>query len=446
MAGTGAILSLKAIGKQDDYISSSNVQDSVWNFKSLKHTEFTLFYNSRPLYRNVSPDTNWPFGTTVKFTINPKTSGDILTNCYLKLTLPRGHNYCDQIGNALIGEYSFSVGETVIQTISGDWNVIHDELYASNTERFGKRFLVNGGSDFGTPPTSTNDIPLYIPLNFFFSRYKNMLPGNWNNNTLTGSETNTADTYHPYFLLCACTQQDVTVSITFNPVTFFSDSSAISLEKIQLVTEEATLSPEEIVYYNSKPQTIIYNTVQRQPLFDLTRNTNTYKDQLVSSLPVKCFHWFIRDKRYEDKNDNTHYLNRYNFSTNPVYDPYTESENQILSDAKVYINGTSQLAFLGPSQPPFTKTIGSNYYKYVVTNTHGFSAPYRNIYSYSFGLNPREPSPSGSLDFSVMESSKTYINGHVLEDATSNTYNVNTHFLGYVVLRYEKDFCNLLFM
>jgi len=459
MAGTGAILTLSAIGKQDEFLSTSNVQDSFWVWRTVKHTPFTLFYRSRPLFRNQSPDSNWPFGSTITFKINPKTSGDVLTNCYLKLTLPKGNNYCDQIGNALIKEYSFMVGEQNIQTVSGDWNVIHDELYASNTERFAKNFLINGGSPLGTVPPTSNDVNVYVPLNFFFSRYKTITPGNWKNNRTTGNETNSADTFKSYFLMCACTQQFLYVQITFNPITFFSDAGSISLEKIQLVTEEATLSDEEVAYYNSNPQTLVYNTVQRQPVFRLDRGEGVknsgsvtsgcpslYKDQLITNIPVKAFHWIIRDQRYEDVNDNTYYLNRYNFSSNPTATPYTEVYNQILSDARIFINGESQLGFFESLSPPFTNTTGANYFRFVVPSTHGYSSPNRNIYTYSFSLNPREPTPSGALNFNVVDSSKTYINGHVLDTATSNTYNVNTYYIGYTILKYENDFCTSLFM
>lgn len=459
MAGTGAILSLSAIGKQDEYLISSNVQNSFWTFRPVKHTPFTLFYKSRPLFRNQSPSSNWPFGTTLTFNINPKTAGHLLTNCYLKLTLPSGY-YCNQIGHALIKEYSFIVGDAVIQTITGDWNVIHDELYSTDNEQYAKRFLINGGKPDGVLPPTTSDIPLYIPLNFCFSRYRSRLPGNWYNNITTGSQTNNAEKFKSYFCTCACTQQQIYIKIEMNPITFFSNAATLSLEKVQLVTEEVTLSEEELFYHMNSPHMSIYNTVQRQPIFRLdkgqgVKNSTTgissgcpriYKDELVSNMPVKAFHWFIRDQRYENENDNTYYLNRYNFSRNPTANVQTEENFQILSDARIYVNGNSQLSFLDKSNPPFTKTTGSNYYKYVVANTYGYISPKRNIYTYSFTLNPREPSPSGSLDFSLMDSSKTYVNGHILDSATSNSYNINTHYLGYIILKYENGFCNLLFM
>lgn len=461
MAGTGAILTLSANGKQDEYLTS-NVEHSFWDFKNVKHTHFTLFYKSRPIHRNVSPVTKWPFGSTITFNINPKTAGDVLTNAYLKLTLPAlsgGYTYCGQIGNALIKEYSFRVDETVIQTIPGDWNIIHDEMYAELSEKYAKKFLLNGGENVGLLPPSNAELPVYIPLNFFFSRTKNILPGNWMNNISTGSETNSADTYHAFFLTCACTKQQIYVDVTFNPVTFFSNVTTISVEKVQLVTEEATLSPEEVVFYRTQRQTNIHNTVSKQPKLRVDKgqgviNSTTtpssgcddkYKDELVTNIPVKAFHWFLRDQRYEDANNSTYFLNRYNFSSNPTSSVTDENLYQILSDARLYINGQSQIGFLGKNDPPFVEETGANYYRYVIPSTHGFTTPNRNIYTYSFSLNPREPSPSGALDFSIMDSSKTYVNGHIKEVATSNTYNVTTLYIGYIFIKYENDFCSLIF-
>lgn len=463
MAGTGAILTLGANGKQDEYLTSSNLVNTFWDFESVKHTHFTLFYKSIPKHRNVPPDTNWPFGTTLSFNINPKTAGDVLINAYLKLTLPalpNGYAYCGQIGNALIKEYSFRINETIIQTIPGDWNIIHDELYAEISETRAKRFMLNGGERNDLLPPSNAELPIYVPLNFFFSRTKNIIPGNWMNNTSTGSETNSADTYHAFFLMCACTNQQIYVDVKFNPVTFFSNvTTSLSVEKVQLVTEEATLSPEEVIFYRSKKQRNIHNTVSRQPILRLDKGNgvvnsstsppsgchNKYKDELVTNIPVKAIHWFLRDQRYEDSEDPTHFLNRYNFSSNPASTVTDEYLYQILSDARVYINNQSQTNFFGKNVSPFVGTTGANYYKYVIASTHGFTTPHRNIYTYSFSINPREPSPSGSLDFSIVDSSKTYINGHIQEVATSNTYNVSTLYIGFTVLQYENGFCKLLF-
>lgn len=467
MAGTGAKIALKAVGKQETFLEDldQNFKNSLWNYKPVQHTHFTPFFKSRSLYRNSPESSNWPFGQTITFNINPKTSGDILLNCYLKLklpALPNGKTYCDQIGRAIIDKVSFRVGETVLQTTPTDWGIIHDEMYLDESDRYGARFLVNAGQAPDTLPTSgvsQKEVPLYIPLHLFFSRTSTILPGNWYNNDSTGSETNVADTFRPPFYTCACTNQQIYVEVTLNPITFFTNADNVFVDKIQLVTEEATLSPEEVSYYKNNKLSIIYNTVFRQPKYNLdysngvknstsplpTGCPHAYKDQLVTNLPVKAFHWFFRDQRYENTSDPTYFLNRFNFSSNPSSTASTEYLYEVLSDASIYTNGEKQLGFFESGGQPYTTTTGANYYKYVQSYIHGFTVPRRNIYNYSFSLNPREPSPSGSLDFSVMNSSKTFVEGRILETATSNSYNISTFFIGYMVIEYNNDSCGLLF-
>jgi len=470
MAGTGAKIAIKAIGKQETFLEDidkdRDFKNSLWTYKPVQHTHFTPFFKSISMHRNSPPETNWPFGETLVFNINPKTSGDVLLNCYLKLKLPAllpGNTYCDQIGRAIINKVSFRVGETVIQTTHTDWNIIHDEMYLDESTRYGTRFLVNGGQMPGTLPdsgASQTEISLYIPLQLFFSRTTTILPGNRYNNDSTGSETNSADTYSPPFYTCACADQHIYVEVTMNPVTFFTDTGSVSVEKIQLVTEEAALSPEEVSYYKNNKLSIIYNTVSRQPKYNLDRSSgvvnslsptlngcpSAYKDNLVTSLPVKAFHWFIRDKRYENASDPEYFKNRFNFSSNSTSNVSTEHLYEILSDASIYTNGEKQLDFFDGGGPPYTTTAGANYYKYVQSHIHGFTVPRRNIYNYSFSLNPRNPSPSGSMDFSGMTSSKTFVEGRILDTATSNSYNISTFFIGYMVVEYNNGSCGLLFI
>ena len=110
-----------------------------------------------------------------------------------------------------------------------------------------------------------------------------------------------------------------------------------------------------------------------------------------------------------------------------------------MRDAHIYIDGHKQLGFLGSSNT------GANYYKFVQTYNHGLSTPQRNIYTYSFSLNPKDPTPSGSLDFSILNSSKTLLTGDVLSNATSNAYNLHLYYVGYKVVGFDRGYANLLF-
>lgn len=436
MAGTGAILTLDAIGKQDTFLIGEDT--SYWKYKPKQHTNFTLFYKN---HVNIKKDNNpvWPFGETILFHINPKVSGDVMSNCFLKITLPPGE-YCNQVGNAIIKEYSFRIGNTVIQTIPGDWAIVHDELYASKEEQVAKRFLINGGQhDDGTVINSPSSIPLYIPLNFFFSRFNAK-----------------QHLFKPYFLTCACRHEQITISITFQPITYFSKShTQIDIPQISIITEEATLSPEEVSFYRKHKQNIIYNTVSRQPKLRLDKgdgvknsssivsgSNDTFKNHLVSNLPVKSFHWFVRDQKYELATNKTYFNNRFNFSSGLDIQPDEEFKHHIMNDARIFINGSEQLGFKHTN----TKVIGANYYKYIQTQTHKYTTPKRNIYTYSFALNPKEPNPTGSLNFSILDTSKTFLEGTMFKNTTSNSYNVNMFYLGYIILSYENDHCQLYFL
>ena len=458
-AGTGAVLSLYAIGRQDAFLSSSNIEESFWKYYTIQHTDFTLYYKSNQYLRpNGSEQTNWPFGETLNFDINSKTSGDVLANCFLKLTLPglvnpSTNTYCDQVGRAIIKEYSFRVGDQVIQTIPGDWDIIHDELYSENSEKKARKFLYNAGEDADNLPYSPNvgkDIPLYLPLQLFFSRQKNILPGNRLSSKGVSAELENPTTYTPYFLLCACENQQITFSVTFNPITFFSNVTSLSVPQVTLVTEEASLSKEERDFYRANKQTMVYNNVSRQPTLGIDNGAgNTgcplqFKNFLTNNLPVKCFHWFMRDQRYEDASSNTYFLQRYNFCSSETANVYEEYKHHIMTNATLYLNGNKQLDFF--TDRDNTDITGANYFKYAQSLIHRFSSPIRNIYSYSFAINPRNSTPTGSLNFSVMDSSKTLLTGNIKRSASSNSYNLNMMYLGYTVLKYENGFCQLSFL
>ena len=72
---TGAALCLSAIGGQDTYLLGG---DSLFNYKHKRHAEFRKFHRSFNVNKPSTPSTNWPFGQTVKITINPQNMGNFL--------------------------------------------------------------------------------------------------------------------------------------------------------------------------------------------------------------------------------------------------------------------------------------------------------------------------------------------------------------------------------
>lgn len=459
MAGTGATLSLNAIGLQDTLLTDlnpKNYKGSFFNYRPVQSTNATICYRSHK--KGTDGSDSWPFGQDVKFQLNPKNSGDLLANAFLKCTLPAltGNDaYCYQVGQAMIKEIKFIVDDTTLETIPGDWLFIHDELYATFTENYAMRFLSNDGHGRDVIPDASKPVNVYIPLPLLFSRTRSRLPGSWDYNVTTDIGDEADIQFKPYFYLCAATNQKVTIQVSMNPVTFFSNATtSVSLSEMSLITEEIVLTDEERHFYMNNRQVIISNTVTRQPILRLDKSEGvknskvaipsgsnpTFRNFLTVNTPVKAFHFFIRNQDFEISSDSTEFLNRYNFSTSFTNSNiFTETFNQSLSDAHLYINGNKQLGFMG------TSNTGSNYYKFVQPFQHNLRVPDRNIYTYSFALNPKDPNPTGSLDFSLLTSSKTTLNGDMRSGATSNAYNLHMYYLGYKVIGFDKGYSSLLF-
>ncbi len=427
--GTGSVLSLDAIGAQDRYL----LGDTQFFSKDVKrHTNFSKYQS---IYTTTATPgvTNWPFGETVLVTLKPQQMGDLLTNMYLKCTLPLLQDvvefnsvYCDQIGRAILNKATFRVDTQEIETIYSDWNIIRDEVYLSADQKGILKNLINGGQDTGQLPTSSKKagpIDLYLPLNFFFS-----------NNDST------------FFPTCAILQQQIVLSITFNPVSFFSNTRvtggtqySCSMPSFDIVCEQIVVSPEERLFYQTGKRRLLIETAKLQPTLQIPQNQTIIKNYLVPNIPVESFHWFIRRSEFEQPNGD--FLNRYNFGDTTSTDVNDQAAAPIMSDAIFFLNGSAQLGFMEDTD--HTSPQSSYYFKYLETNSASLSSPTRNIYTFSFALNPRKSPLTGAMDFKTMVADKTFINMSLLKGAT-NSYVMHMYYIGLVYLEFDKGFLTIL--
>lgn len=435
-AGTGAVLSTYAIGKQDTFLVSDKTDNSLFQYKPIQHTNFSKIFRSH-IKEQKNNGESWPFGQEIRFPINPQTSSDLLANAFLKCSLPEltdGSAYCGNIGHAMIDEIKFNINGVTIDRITGDWSIMHDELFFNTSDERTSSVIIGDEN-----PTS-GPISLFIPLHLFFCRFRSDL---FDRNYLTSDNF-----YRPYFYLCSCWNNDIEIVVKFKPVPFFSNASVQSdvyIEKLNMVTEEYLLTDEERNYYQTNKVETLIDIVEKNPTFNVNQNESNFKHNLVTSLPIKSFHWFLRNKDFEDDTNSENFLKRFNFSSNVnLTDPNLEQYSVIMSDAKIYINGSNQIGFQGSTLSE-SDTIGSSYYKYLQSFQHHFHAPDRNIYTYSFAIDPRNPEPTGAVNFSTLDSSKTLLNGAILSGAQSNTYSVNLYYLGYKLLKFENGFCQEMF-
>jgi hypothetical protein len=295
--GEAAKISLKAIGKQDTHLLSKDPEESFFNYKTKRHSEFRKYHRTRNVVNN-GTIAGWPFGQTVKVQFNPTNMGDLLSNMYLSITMPgiANGNYADQLGRHILKSITMFVDDLEVEKIHDDWGIIYDDLYLEISEKVANRFLVN--RNLGLDESSREEeyarssSNLVIPLHLFFSR------------KYASDEYSSNKPNRPYFPVCAIHRQKIEFELEFHQQTFFTNfTGTLSLQSFNIVTEEITVSPEERNYLFSERQTLITDIVKKHPTTVSDLGIDTIVNNLVPDIPVKCIHWFLRNTDFENEGD-----------------------------------------------------------------------------------------------------------------------------------------------
>jgi hypothetical protein len=167
------------------------------------------------------------------------------------------------------------------------------------------------------------------------------------------------------------------------------------------------------------------------PISDFVSDTeDTFTQSYSITLDTSVFR--VPDANFSDY----HYLqNRFNFSKNPDFDEEFTFFNPVMKNAKFFIQGVDL---------PNISSTTDGYYKYMVPYQKRLSRPVRNIYTYSFSINPINVNPSGSLDFSEIQSEKTKIELR-LDPGLTDSYTLYIYYTGYQTFKFEKGFMSLVY-
>ena len=442
--GEAAKISLKAIGKQDTYLLSNDPDESFFNYTTdRRHSDFRKYHRSRNVVKPGNAKPSWPFNETIKVQFNPTNMGDLLSNMYLSLTMPgiSDGNYADQLGRHILKSVTMFVDDIEVEKIHDDWGIIYDDLYLEVSEKVANRFLVNRNLGFDDAPTSTGvaqyDADLVIPIHFFFSR------------KFASDEYDTNKPNRPYFPVCSIFRQKIEFEFEFHRQTFFTNTTdTVTLPSFNVITEEITVNPDERKFLASERQTMITDLVRKHPVALSELNEDIIKNNLVPNIPVKCIHWFIRNTIFENEDDAEGsgsggeylYENRFNFSATLDFQGEDTTLYPVMKEASFYINGNKL--------PEVTKT-NHEYYKFLIPYQKRLSRPIRNIYTYSFSLNPVNVEPSGNLDFSQIQSEKTSIEVKLDTDSgidiSTETFSLNMYYTGYQTFVFDRGFMSIAY-
>jgi len=314
-----------------------------------------------------------------------------------------------------------------------------------------------GGTVSGTPgsggsgvvvlwySSTANVIPssdIITPLEFFFCRRHSV-----NNH---GRER----LRRPYFPLCAMWNQKLYVRFTFQPNVWWCNAPVGSKIDIYdpsttilptLITEEILLDDKERLYYMNTPLQYIVPRVQKESTLSFSGNNPQL--ELTASFPVQTVAWFFRNKNYENVSDGRYSDSRYaygyttQFIATGIQLQFPSGNSNfvdVISTAKITLNNVDILSTFQ----------GSLYYSFKQPLEHGLTIPSKNIYTYSFGLTPKEYNQGGYLNFSKLNSQTTYLSltfNPTYTTQITQGYNLYLFYYGYNLLQFQGGFATTPF-
>lgn len=336
---SGALLQLLAIGPEDVSLLTNEGSASFFQRQYKRHTAFaiqTLEIDMPPL--------DLVFGESFKVTIPRK--GDLISTLWLEVTMRKnGMTYFPIEG--LINSIQLYIGQQLIDTHTGEWFRIRNELFQDANDRDAYRRL----TDFADGESDGSIKTFWLPITFFFD----VLP----------------------LPLISLQMHNVEVMFSFNQTVEGIDPAY--KPQVKLWADYVFLSNEERLFFAQNNQILLIEQtkVEEDQVQISTTNQTTLKTRLYFRHPVKYMVW----------------------TTSPpnTFARFSTGVRGETSDATDPLYAASLMFDTHERVLPFR----ASYYNVVQPYTYLKSAPSSGIHMVCFAKDPRDRiNPSGSANFS----------------------------------------------
>jgi len=423
----GGLLQLVAYGAQDAYLSG-NPQITFWKGLYKRHTNFAM----EPFRINLTGQPNW--GIKQSATIGRH--ADLLYSTYVEVVLPETVStgttanrwnwlsgaVSNRLGYGMIKYAELEIGGQLIDRLYGEWLYLWDTLTMDTDTRAKLLTMVgNGGSGTSVGPSTCGGQGrpirpnvLYIPLYFFYTRN----PG-------------------AALPLIALQYHEVKININWNTQDFFTYNPSTDAPATITVPGPAQASIYiDYIYLDVEErrrmaqQSHEYLIEQTQFNEDKGITSAQNRIDLTFNHPVKELVWVTQ----QDWKTNCKITPR---STNYLQ-PFVYDD--IIYQAKLQINGQDRM----------DDRYGS-YFSTTQLYQHHTGTTASGVYAYSFCLRPEEHQPSGTCNFSRIDTATLImsvndtVSGLVIDDATDKAYNVRVYAVNYNILRIMSGMAGLAY-
>lgn len=409
---TGALTQLAALGSQDQYLS---VQGEVTFWKGVyrRHTNFaketiTMMFNQTPAWGQ-------------KCTSTISRTGDLLSKTWLQVELPAlnplieradwdeqvaagnltgdfpldpdtgmpnndgyypGARYCDEVGHALIEKVDLIIGGTTIDSHPGHYMQVWNELTTTEEKKKLDILIGKSGSEEELKDLAKRPQLLYIPLQFFFCRHlMQALP------------------------LIALQYHEVKIEVKFKALMDVVPKAGVAQtwhtsdrangtikqsfyqlgSKTSLLCNMVYLEEEERRTFAASTHEYLVDLLQFQGEVEASTGTQTTYHAFFNH-PTSELIWVFVPNACLDASEPFCY-GALNKAKNNAMDP--------LVSAKLQFNGYDRFQ----SMPP-------EYFREIIPAQYHTAVPSKNVYVYSFALEPEDFRPSGSVNLSRIDNVK----------------------------------------
>ena len=388
----GGLMQIVALGKQDVYLTG-NPQFTYFKVIYRRHTNFA----TESIMVHWDSNTETPeLGATLTATI-PR-QAELVSGIWLQVELPNktgsSSTWIDGVGNALVKRADIEIGGHLVDRHYGEWMNIWGELTTPQGKLQGYDKMVGNNTNLVAATAQRLDIPLL----FWFCRNPGLaLP------------------------LVALQNQEVKLKIQLETLTNLLENGTLTdptnAMKLTLWVDYVFLDTDERRRFSQVSHEYLIEQLQVNNFtVGAAPETTSKRCELWFDYPIKEFNWVIHtpsDKLLDF--DNT----------------FTTAKFEL--DSRVVV----------PSRRP-------EYYLQIENYNHhqrvprydaitGSAIRKQKIYTYSFALNPENHQPSGSANFTRIDTAVLTING------LSATQTIAVYATNYNILRFMAGAANLSF-
>jgi len=437
----GGLLQLVAFGAQDAYLSS-NPHITFWKILYKRHTNFAIEafrvnFTGAPMY-----------GQRIVAVVNR--NADLIWKTYVEVTLPNTNNGIAalnswtvgaqrRLGYLLLKQIEVEIGGQIIDRHYGEWLYLWETLTADFDTAMKLDNMVGGqytGADSGGVACNGRPDVLYIPLQFWFNRNPGLaLP-------LIALQ------YHEVRFNIILEDAVNLVKAQSNTASSVSAAAAAlpALTDMALYMDYVYLDVDERRRFAQESHEYLIDQLQYTGQQTIT--TSSGRLDLTLNHPVKELIWVFQDARKTDCSIPSAGPTPAS-GNNYVALSYTQpfSYDDIVNRARLQINGQDRFDerygdYFWKVQP-YQHHSGGAFTRYVGQTTAVPTTTPNPINVYSFAIQPEEHQPSGTCNFSRIDTATLVFDSKKPADGSDNgtypsknyPYNFRMYAVNYNIFR-----------